>query len=221
MDLIAGVSPDGARMGAVNTLVWGEMGYNGYNTDGYGMQRGISQDLGTDLKEATVILLGSGGAARAAAVQCMLVGCAQLYIGNRSPDRLKDVMAVVGGMLRPERATAFALSQPPSDLPESGVLINATSLGLRPEDPAPFDTSVLPAGWKVYDMIYNPPVTQLMQEARSVGLPAANGLSMLVNQGARALEIWSHADVDAHTMMAAASHALNLPPTLCLKRLNL
>ena len=212
MDLISGVSPDGERMGAVNTLVWGEHGYNGFNTDGYGLKNALQADLGASLEGATVILLGSGGAARAAAVQCILDKCAKLYIGNRSVERLEQLMHVVQAMPGGERAEAFALAQPPSDLPSDGILVNATALGLKEVDPAPFDVSKLPKGWVVYDMIYNPDATRLLQEARAHGLRAANGLSMLVHQGVRSLEIWSHATVDAHTMMRAACHALNLPP---------
>jgi len=212
MDLIYGVSPDAERMGACNTLVWGEHGYDGFNTDGYGLKRALKADLNADLKDATVILLGSGGAARAAAVQCIPEGCAKLYIGNRTVERLDQLMAVVNAMPNGERAEAFALGNPPADLPDTGILVNATSLGLKAEDPAPLDVHSLKPGWVVYDMIYNPDATRLLRDARSRGLSAANGLSMLVYQGARSLEIWSHAEVDAHAMMRAACHALNLPP---------
>jgi shikimate dehydrogenase len=211
MDLIHGVSPDGERMGAVNTLVWGEHGYDGFNTDGYGLKQALQVDLGTSLQDATVILLGSGGAARAAAVQCILEGCAKLYIGNRSVQRLEQLMAVVQAIPGGQCAEAFALATPPVDLPERGILINATSLGLKATDPAPFDVANLPLGWVVYDMIYNPEATRLLQDARARNLPAANGLSMLVHQGARSLEIWSHSAVDADSMMRAATHALGLP----------
>lgn len=212
MDLIYGVSPDAERMGACNTLVWGEHGYDGFNTDGYGLKRALQTDLGAELKGATVILLGSGGAARAAAVQCILEGCEKLYVGNRTVARLEELMRVVKSMPHGDRAEAFSLSQPPSDLPEQGILVNATSLGLKADDPAPFDVSKLPGKWVVYDMIYNPSTTRLLEEAKARHLPAANGLSMLVHQGARSLEIWSHVEVDAHAMMCAVCHALNLPP---------
>ncbi|MDQ8193447.1 shikimate dehydrogenase [Coraliomargarita sp. SDUM461004] len=212
MDLIAGVSPDGERMGAVNTLVWGEHGYNGFNTDGYGLKQALQADLGVSLKGANVILLGSGGAARAAAVQCVLEGCHRLYIGNRSVERLQQLIRVVEAMPGGDCVQAFALSEPPTDLPEHGILVNATSLGLKDTDPAPFDVAMLANNWVVYDMIYNPDTTRLLQEARERGLEAANGLSMLVHQGGRSLEIWSGAKVDAHTMMRAACHALKLPP---------
>lgn len=212
MDLVQGVSPDAERMGAVNTLVWNEFGYDGFNTDGYGLKTGLREDLGFDLHGGTVILLGSGGAARAAAVQAVLDGCAKLYIGNRTPSRLDGLMHVVHAMPGGQEAEAFALEAPPKELPEAGILINATSLGLKADDPAPFDLSLLPKGWKVYDMIYNPARTRLLQEATARGLAAANGLSMLVHQGARSLEIWSRAEVEARAMMSAACHALKLPP---------
>lgn len=213
MDLIYGVSPDAERMGACNTLVWGEHGYDGFNTDGYGLKAGLHQDLGASLKGATVILLGSGGAARAAAVQCILEGCEKLYVGNRTVERLEELMQVVRSMPNGDRAEAFSLKDTLSvDLPEHGILVNATSLGLKADDPAPFDVSILPCGWVVYDMIYNPEATRLLREASEKGLRTANGLSMLVHQGARSLEIWSHTDVDAHAMMRAACHALDLPP---------
>lgn len=214
MDLIKGYSPDAERMGAVNTLVWNEFGYDGFNTDGYGLKKGLLEDLDFELSGATVILLGSGGAARAAAVQCVLEQCHKLYIGNRTVSRLDELMSVVRAMPGGGCAQAFPLAEPPQDLPETGILINATSLGLKADDPAPFDVSLLPAAWKVYDMIYNPAETTLLEAASARGLSVANGLSMLVHQGARSLEIWSQSDVDARVMMTAACHALNLPPRM-------
>ena len=121
-------------------------------------------------------------------------------------------MAVVHAMPGGDCAEAFALGKPPLGFAEQGVLVNATSLGLKEADPAPFDVQLLPKTWAVYDMIYNPNATRLLRDARSQGLRAANGLSMLVHQGVRSLEIWSHAEVDAHAMTRAATHALGLPP---------
>jgi len=214
IDFVNSVSPDAENMGAVNTLLWGELGYSGFNTDGYGVSQGIREDLGATLKGADIILLGSGGAARAAAVQCLLEECKTLYVGNRSVSRLESMMEVLSNMKGGSNAQAFPLAESPSNLPESGILINATSLGLKAEDPTPFDATKLPSGWKVYDMIYNPSETALLKAARVSGLDGANGLSMLVHQGARSLEIWSRADVDSHAMMTAANHALGLPPRM-------
>jgi shikimate dehydrogenase len=91
------------------------------------------------------------------------------------------------------------------------LVINATSAGLKPSDSLPLDLAALvgharPAG--VFDMIYNPAETALLAQARALGLPAANGVAMLVHQGARALQIWSNAAVPVNVMHAAVTAAL-------------
>ena len=105
---------------------------------------------------------------------------------------------------------SFAPDTPPSDLPAGAIVINATSAGLRESDPAPIDLARLPRPAAVYDMIYNPPETRLLAEAQALGLPRAHGLSMLVHQGAKSLEIWTGvpATITAATMAAAARFAL-------------
>ena len=207
LDLIEEIAPEAKSMGAVNTLVWSESGYSGLNTDGYGLEQGIELDLGVAFKGAAVMILGAGGAARAAAVQAILSECAQLYIGNRSVDRLQDLVAGLKLLAKKVELQTFPLAEFPEDLPDSGIVINATALGLNPDDPAPIDVAQLPAEWKVYDMIYNPSKTLLMKQAGERGLKTANGLSMLVHQGAKALEIWTQETVDTGVMMAAARDA--------------
>jgi shikimate dehydrogenase len=99
----------------------------------------------------------------------------------------------------------------PADGPPRGaIVINATSSGLRAGDPAPADLLAFPGIRAVYDMIYNPPETRLLGQARALGLPCANGLGMLVHQGAKSLEIWTGvpASVTAPVMRAAAAKAL-------------
>ena len=208
LDLIEEISPEAQSIGAVNTLVWSETGYSGLNTDGYGLEQGLKVDLEVAFEGATVMILGAGGAARAAAVQAILSRCKRLYIGNRSPDRLKELTDILKPILDEIQLRTFAFDALPHDLPASGVVINATALGLKSDDPAPIDVAPLPAEWRIYDMIYNPSKTPLLKQAEARGLSVANGLSMLVHQGARALEVWTHAVVDADVMMAAAQEAL-------------
>ena len=119
-------------------------------------------------------------------------------------------MTVVHAMPGGDCAGSF-IDKPPVGFP-SKACRQRYLIGLKETDPSPFDVQLLPKTWAVYDMIYNPNVTRLLQDARALGLRAANGLSMLVYQGVRSLEIWSHAEVDAYAMMRAATHALGLPP---------
>ena len=210
LDLIEQVSQEAQLMGAVNTLLWNETGYSGLNTDGYGLERALELDLAVTFKGTSVMLLGSGGAARAAAVRAILSSCARLYIGNRSADRLQSLLKALQPIASEIDIHTFNLNELPHDLPDSGMVINATALGLKSDDPTPINVSQLPAKWKVYDMVYNPPKTILLKQAEARGLEVANGLSMLVYQGARALENWTQKAVDANIMMIAAHAALGL-----------
>ena len=105
---------------------------------------------------------------------------------------------------------AFAPSEVPADLPPRSLVINATSAGLKPTDPLPIDLAALPRPAAVFDMIYNPPQTPLLRAAVALGVPSANGLAMLVHQGAKALEIWTGvaAPQTAPVMATAARTAM-------------
>lgn len=204
-DRIAAIDPAARSIGAVNTLRRTSAGWHGYNTDGYGLATAINESLGFSLAGAHILLLGAGGAARGAAVECLQRSCASLSLVNRTQANLDTLLA----QLAPLAGTSLITGTTFAPTPPSGALvINATSAGLKPTDPLPVDLTALarPAG--VYDMIYNPPETPLLAQARALGLPAANGLGMLVHQGARALEIWSGAPVPVDAMRAAVHSAM-------------
>lgn len=207
-DRIAAVDPAARPIGAVNTLRQTPAGWHGYNTDGYGLATAIREDLGLDLAGAHILLLGAGGAARGAAVECLQRGCASLTLVNRTQANLDALLAQLAPLAGNSLITGTTFAPTP---PPGAIVINATSAGLKPSDPLPVDlvafaSRARPAG--VYDMIYNPPETPLLAQARALGIPAANGLSMLVHQGARALEIWSDAPVPVDAMRAAVHSAM-------------
>lgn len=214
-DRMAAVDPAARPAGAVNTLLRLERGWHGWNTDGYGLATAVREDLGFSLAGAPVILLGAGGAARGAAFECLVRACAGLWIGNRTRRRLDEFLQELRRYHFATPVCGFAPGAPPPDLPAGALVINATTLGLHPGDPAPFDLARLsrPAG--VYDMIYNPPQTALLRQAERLGVPRASGLSMLVHQGARALEIWSRAEVPVVAMRQAARAALDSQELAC------
>ena len=222
-DNIASVA-DGARpVGAVNTLAWTPQGWHGSNTDGHGLATAIRETLGLGLAGAHILLLGAGGAARAAAVECLRRRCASLAIANRTRANLDTLLgqlrppaggiplnfdcglwiadcglAEAGGSSRPAEVRAFAIrdSQP-------AIIINATSAGLRLGDPSPIDLAAFPPAARplaVFDMIYNPPQTPLLAQAAALGIPRSNGLPMLLHQGALALETWTGEKVPVAVM---------------------
>lgn len=207
-ELIADIDPAAAPIGAVNTLRRTAAGWRGFNTDGYGLATALQAELGVALPRTPVILLGAGGAARGAAVECLRQGCAALWIGNRTRGNLDQLLAALRSVAGPIPLHGFDPTDPSGALPAGAVVINATSAGLKPGEPPPIALRRLPAPHSVYDMIYNPPQTALLREAAALGLPHANGLSMLVHQGVRALELWTGARVPAPVMAAAARRAL-------------
>ena len=135
----------------------------------------------------------------------------RLFILNRTPERLNLLLKNLSNLEGSDRLIPLASSDPGalSSLGLEGICINATSLGMRAEDPLPVDLGLLPPRWKVYDMVYNPRETKLYREARTQKRSAATGLSMLVHQGAKAMELWSGQLVDASCMYHAAERGLN------------
>ena len=201
--------------GAANTLRYTEKGWHGFNTDGIGLSGALREDLGVDLKNAHVILLGAGGAARGAAVECLNRQCASLWIGNRTPATLRALILSVkastafSGLTRKTPLEEFDPAHPPSNLPTDSIVINATSLGLKANDGSPLDLGKIPRPAKVYEMIYRPAQTALLRQASELGIANANGLSMLVHQGAASLELWTGESPPVKTMNQAVRAALN------------
>ena len=153
----------------------------------------------SNLRGASVLLLGAGGAARAAALQLAEEGVASLFLVNRTAARAAQLAAEVAARF-PAVNIVLSLPQHPVDL-----LLNATSLGLKADDPPPVDQAWLKSRRppRVYDMVYRPAETALLRAAKDAGCQTANGLGMLLYQGAAALELWSGRTAPAAIMRAA------------------
>lgn len=206
LSLVASAEPEALQAGAVNTLHAGPGGWLGSNTDGYGLATAVREDLGLALAGARVVLLGAGGAARGAATECLRAGCAELWLYNRSADRLAGLVRDLAPLDGSGRVRTLGAGRPGP----GALVINATSLGLKAADPSPLDLGSIGRPAAVFDMIYNPPSTRLLEQARAMGIPASGGLGMLVHQGARSLETWTGAPAaeTAPVMRAAAAMAL-------------
>jgi shikimate dehydrogenase len=159
----------------------------GFNTDADAMVLALRRDLGVTVAGARVLLLGTGGAGRTAALKLAGEGVAELFLVNRTIARAQSLAREVAGAF-PE--IAVRVGYPPDRI---DLLLNATSLGLQRGDPLPFDAArfELRRAASVFDMVYRPAETRLLNEARAAGCRGANGLGMLLYQGAAALELWS------------------------------
>jgi shikimate dehydrogenase len=208
--LVSSLDPGALEVGAVNTLLREGAGWRGFNTDGYGLATSVREELGIDLRGSPVVLLGAGGAARGAAVECLREGCAGLWVLNRTRSNLDSLLAHLAPLARGIPVRGIDAGRLPEGVPAGALVINATSAGLRPSDAPPADLAAFPRVAAVYDMIYNPPRTRLLAQAQELGIPSANGLGMLVHQGAKALEVWTGVPsrLTAPVMRAAAAKAL-------------
>jgi shikimate dehydrogenase len=210
LELVLELDDCARGMGAVNTLVWLENGWRGENTDGYGIEKAVAEEFGRGFRGCDVVLLGAGGVARAAAVRCLDAGCRTLRIGNRSRKRLDDLLQILARHPEGTRASGFDLGTVPEGLPGDAILINLTSLGLKPDDPSPIALGGFPSGLVVYDTTYNDRETNgLRREAEARSIPYADGLSMLVRQGALSLERWTGCNVPVDVMRKAAEEERN------------
>ena len=209
MEYLTSVDSDAQNSGASNTISYTKEGWKGANTDGYGLATALREDLEVELSGAHIILLGAGGAARGAAMQCVLDQCASLWIGNRT-QTLRDKLVRNLRKICPSTITIqpFSLKTLRPKPPAKSVVINATSLGLKPDDGSPLDLKTFPPPAKVYDMIYRPPQTALLRQAAAMGIPNSNGLSMLVHQGAASLEIWTGETAPVAIMHQAVRRAI-------------
>ena len=206
MDIVDVLHESARKWGAVNTVrfeakdtagTWqplrffedvpNEIRTHGFNTDADAIARSIQEDLGLPLRGARVVMLGAGGAGRAAALKLAEEDVGELHLVNRTQSKAEELAREIGQRC-PNVDVRVGYPKHPVEL-----LLNATSLGLKSGDGMPLDVSAFPLRNvdAVYDMIYRPAETPLLQAAREEGCRAANGLGMLLYQGARALEIWS------------------------------
>lgn len=159
----------------------------GYNTDADAIAHSVESDLQLSLAGASVLLLGAGGAGRTAALKLAAAGVAQLFLVNRTAAKAEAVAEEIRKRF-PAAAVTVGYPNQPVDL-----VLNATSAGLKAGDPLPLasDQFALSRAKAVYDMIYRPAETPLLRAAKAAGCKTANGLGMLLHQGAAALQIWS------------------------------
>ena len=192
--LMDSVSDEAHRIGSVNTVhnVDGEL--RGYSTDGEGFMRALEAE-GKSAEGSRAALLGAGGSARAVAYALAARG-AMVSVLNRTAIRGVDLVSELNGVLPEGRQSlrAVALNSPDArrEIAEADLLVNCTSVGMHPDT----DKQPIPSEWMhdrlfVYDLIYNPLKTRLLDAAATAGARTANGVGMLVHQGAISFEMWT------------------------------
>lgn len=213
MPLLGEVAPIAEAVGAVNTVWRTESGWKGSNTDVEGFLAPL-QGMQRDWSQTIAVILGNGGAARAAVAGCAQLGCAQIQVVGRDPQKLEDfVRPWLDSPLRVS-LQVYNWHQLPDLLPNAGLLVNSTPIGMAPEiEKSPLslaEVECLPANLIAYDLIYTPNPTLFLQQASQRGAISIDGLEMLVRQGATALELWLKQPVPISIMRQALRQKLGL-----------
>lgn len=190
------VSEDARRIGSVNTIVNRSGRLAGTSTDGAGLLRALGE-RGVSVKGSRLLILGAGGAARAACAMARGQGAASITIGARNVDRARDTASV---------GDAGAVTLSPSDL---GAAVRMADLVINaiPGD-LPLEGDWFTSGQFVYDTRYDQAETGLMRCARSRGAETSNGIGMLLFQGAASFEIWTGHAAPFEVMRSALEEQL-------------
>ena len=200
-----------AAIGAVNTVVRENGSLAGYNTDAYGFATSLRVTGGFDPRGKRAVILGAGGAARAAVFALAEEGVRSLVIANRTLERAESLAASVGGTVCEVAAVPLGGAGLERAAADADLIVNSTSVGMQGGDAgsvSPLRAQLIPASALVYDMVYNPAQTPLLEEAAEAGAACLGGLPMLVYQGAGAFERWTGLDAPVQVMFEAAEEAL-------------
>ncbi len=202
------VSREAKLIGAVNTVIRKNGRLLGENTDAYGFMKLLRAELGWKSKGKTVLILGAGGASRACIYALCADGAKEIIVLNRTVAKARTLVSVFKRQFPRVRFQARALvsREVRNALLEAGLVVNTTSVGLKPSDNPVVKKGDFPRAKGnrfAVDLIYNPPQTPFLRLARSAGWKTANGLGMLLHQGARAFELWTGKKAPVEVMKRA------------------
>ena len=194
------LTEEAEMLGAVNCVAreaGAETKLIGHNTDGYGIIASLREDAGFAPENSDCLVLGAGGAARAAVLALANAGAARVAVANRTPERAEQAAALAedkGEVVPADAAGEFDL------------VVNATPMGMGElKDETPVSPMLLRPEQTVLDLIYNPAETAFLVQARDKGVSAHNGLGMLIHQAARAFELWTSQPAPLEAMTSAVS----------------
>lgn len=192
LEFVQVVSPAAEKIGAINTLFWEHDQLHGTNTDCVGVLRALQSEV-SELKDKQVLLLGAGGAARAAVFALVTAG-AKVSIWNRTTDRALEL----ADEFEIEAVESLSALNPD----KFDIVINSTSVGLKTWE------SPLPADWwtphhVAFDMIYDPLETRFLSEAADAGARTVTGDQMLVHQALEQFHLWHGVELEPEVMSNA------------------
>ncbi len=206
------VLAESARLtGSVNTVEFLPDGQIcGHSTDGDGFLLALEEAFQAHPRDLRIFMLGCGGAGRAVAITCAAAGAKQIVLADLDATRMQALQAELQ-TLAPQTEVRQAGTDAagwPHHARHVDLIVQASPVGMKPDDPSPLPPEAFRPQQLVFDMIYMYPETAIMRAAAPAGAHACNGLGMLLHQGARSFEIWTGQTADIAAMRAALEHAV-------------
>lgn len=197
MSLLDEIDPLAKAIGAVNTVVNENGKLIGYNTDGNGYVRALTNYV-SNIEDKQMLMIGAGGAARALFFSLASAGVKRIDIANRTVAKADALIEECPNQID---AKAMTMQEAENAIGEYDVIIQTTSIGMSPKtEERPLNPERLKMGAFVSDIIYNPLETRILTEAKQRGATIQNGLDMFVFQGALAFELWTGIFPDTERM---------------------
>ena len=187
------VDPNAIALGAVNTIRFDVDTNRGFNTDGPGFALAIQDDFKLPFESFMVAIIGAGGGAgQAIATQACLSGVKKLVLVNRTLKKINPLVHRLRLMTHDTEIIELSLddTELAAQCLSCDLIVNTSSLGLKPQDPSILLAECFKQSHRVYDTIYQPPITPFLTIATEIGCQTANGFSMLIHQGALAFQHW-------------------------------
>ena len=213
LPLLSAVSPAAQMVGAVNTVWRTKGGWSGTNTDVEGFLAPL-KTLGREWSQIAPVILGNGGAARAVVAGCAELGCPEILVVGRNQQKLEQFKQSWADSSLQATLKVYSWPELPGLVSATELLVNTTPVGMTPNvDQSPVDPAViekLSPNAIAYDLIYTPNPTQFLKQTQSQGAIAIDGLEMLVQQGAAALQIWLQQPVPVDVMRQSLRQHLGL-----------
>jgi len=200
------LSPTAHMSGAVNTIYMQGDEMVGENTDVVGFLTDLHEKIGSNIEKRTALVLGAGGAARAVVVGLLSVGW-KVCVTARKAEKAQSLLTDLSPWSREGYLSSveYHAERISDEIGNFGLLVNASSGGMYPkvfDDPLPSGVPI-PEGLVLYDLVYNPIATVLIQRFRRAGNAAHNGVGMLIEQGSRSFELWTGVHVNRQAIWDA------------------
>ena len=194
--------------GSVNTVINRNGSLYGTSTDGYGLEAALKESFFFDIKNNSVTFIGCGGVVKALAFHFASCGVKNIFLLNRTLSTAQTLCEAVHKEFPAVECACAPLSDKEAIqdfFQESALAVQCTSLGLKKDDPSPIPPELLPKDILFFDTIYRK--TPLLQYAEVKGIKCANGLGMLLHQGARSFSLWTGQEAPVEAMRKALYEA--------------